>query len=40
MYEKGCIARKDRLCSDLPYFVFANDFVWFCNPLFEGIISQ
>ena len=40
MYEKDCVARKNRLCSDLPYFGFANDFLWFCNSLFEVIISQ
>ena len=40
MYEKDCVARKNRLCSDLPYFVFANNFIWFSNSLFEGIISQ
>ena len=37
MYNKDCVARKNRLGSDLPYFVFANDFIWFCNWLFEGI---
>ena len=40
MYEKDCVARKNRLCSDLPYFVFANYFIWYCNSLFEAIISQ
>ena len=40
MYEKDCVARKNRLRSDLTYFVFANDFIWFCNSLFEGLISQ
>ena len=40
MYEKDCVARKNRLCSDLPYFVFANYFIWCCNSLFEAITSQ
>ena len=40
IYEKDCLARKNRLCSNLPYFVFANDFIWCCNSLFEAIISQ
>ena len=31
---------RKRLRSDLPYFVFANDFIWCCNSLFEAIISQ
>ena len=38
--KKNCVARKNRLCSDLPYFTFANDFICFCNSLVEGIISQ
>ena len=40
MYEIECVARKNRLFSDLPYFVFGNDFIWFCNSFFEGIINQ
>ena len=40
MYEIDCVARKNRLFGDLPYFVFDNDFIWFCNSFFEGIINQ